>query len=71
MTESIRSVRLRSRDFKVLGLDQLAYVKRVTVDGESAFAVHAADGTEITVVSDRAVAFAAVRQYELEPVSVH
>ncbi len=71
MTEFVRSVQFRSRDFKVLGLEQLAYVNQVTVDGETAFAVHAADGTEIAIVSDRAVAYAAIRQYELEPVSVH
>ena len=64
-------VRLAARDFRTLGLEQLAYVKPVTVDGEAAFAVYAADGTEIAVMADREIACAAVRQHDLEPLSVH
>jgi hypothetical protein len=52
-------------------LEQLAYVKPVKVDGRTAFAVHAADGTEIAIMSDREVACAVIRQHDLEPVSVH
>ena len=59
------------RDFRDLGLAQLAYVKAVTADGQIAYSVHAADGTEIAVMADRAVACAAVRQHDLEPLSVH
>jgi hypothetical protein len=66
-----RIVQLTTRDFQVLGLEQLAYVKQVTVDGVTAFAVHAADGTEIAVMPDRQIAYAAVRQHDLEPLSVH
>ena len=50
---------------------QLAYVKRITADGRIAYSVHAADGTEIAVMADRATACAAVRQHDLEPLSVH
>ncbi len=64
-------LRFTARDFEALGLEQLAYVKPVEVDGRTAFAVHAADGTEIAVMSDREVARATIRQYDLEPVSVH
>ena len=35
------------------------------------YAVHAADGTQIAVLPDRNVAFATVRQHDLEPLSVH
>ena len=35
------------------------------------YAVHAADGTPMAIVSDRDAAFAAARQYEMEPLSVH
>jgi hypothetical protein len=41
------------------------------VEGRPGFAVHASDGTPIGWYDDRAVAFAAVRQHDLEPVSVH
>ncbi len=66
-----RVVRLTTQDFQVLGLEQLAYIKQITVRGETAFAVHAADGTEMAVMPDREIACAAVRQHDLEPVSVH
>ena len=59
------------QDFRALGLSQLAYVKAITADGQIAYSVHAADGTEIAVMADRAVACAAVRQHDLEPLSVH
>ena len=71
MTGLERSLRFTARDFEALGLEQLAYVKPVKVDGRTAFAVHAADGTQIAVMPDREVARAAIRQYDLEPVSVH
>ena len=49
----------------------VAYIKAVIVDGARAYAIHAADGTALAIVKNRDVAFAAVRQHELEPVSVH
>ena len=48
-----------------------AYIKRVEVDGNTAYAIHGADGAELAVMGDREVAFAAARQHDLEPFSVH
>ena len=48
-----------------------AYVKAVTVNGVHAWAIHAADGTELAAMPNRDVAFAAVMQNGLEPFSVH
>ncbi|HEY0837563.1 MAG TPA: DUF1150 family protein [Azospirillum sp.] len=62
---------LSSQDFAAFGVDHVAYVKAVEVDGNPGFAVHAADGTPLTVLPNRDVAFAAVRQNDMEPVSVH
>ena len=59
------------RELGLLGMEDVAYVKRVMVDGAPAFAVHAADGAEIAVLPDRDLAFAVVRQQDLQPVSVH
>jgi hypothetical protein len=59
------------QEFALLGMQDLAYVKRVTVNDGAAFAVHAADGTQIALLGDREVAFATVRQHDLEPLSVH
>jgi len=62
---------LSPREFGLLGIENVAYVKAVTVKGEGAFAVHAADGSQIAVLGDRELACAVVRQHDMEPVSVH
>ena len=59
------------RDLGSFGIDDTAYVKSVTVDGKKFHAIHAADGTPLTVVADRDIAFATVRQHDLSPASVH
>ncbi len=59
------------KEFALLGLQDIAYVKRVTINDATAFAIYAADGTQMAVLSDYNVALAAVRQHDLEPVSVH
>ena len=58
-------------DLAALAVNQVAYVKPVSVQDNLAYAIHAADGTELAVVADREVAFATVRQHGMEPVSVH
>lgn len=58
-------------DFATFGIEQLAYIKPVVIEGTPAYAVHGADGRPLAAVSDRDVAFALVRQNDLEPVSVH
>jgi hypothetical protein len=62
---------MSERELGLLGMEDVAYVKRITVDGAEVFAVHAADGTQIAVMADRDVACAVVRQHNMEPVSVH
>jgi hypothetical protein len=60
-----------SLDLGAYGLETLAYVKKVTVDGQIFHSVHAADGTPLTIIAERDLAFATVRQHDLEPTSVH
>jgi hypothetical protein len=67
--ETIRDI--STRDFANLGVEDIAFVKPVISDGKIAYSIHAADGTEMGIVRDRDVAFAAVRQHNLEPLSVH
>lgn len=62
---------LSPKDFAVFGVDHVAYVKPVEAEGAAGFAVHAADGTQLAVLPDREIAFATIRQHDLEPVSVH
>ena len=71
MNEIERIRHMSSRELALFGMQDLAYVKPVLVDGVAAFAVHAADGTQVTVLPDREIALATVRQHDLEPLSVH
>lgn len=62
---------LSAEQLQALGMAQMAYVKPVMVDGEAAFAIHAADGTPMALAGDCDVAFAAIRQHEMMPILVH
>ena len=67
--ETIRQI--TPKDLASLGLSHVAYVKPVTVEGHTAYSIHAADGTEMAVMDNRDVAFSAIRVHDLEPMSVH
>ena len=54
-----------------LGMQQIAYVKPVVVDGTAAFAIHAADGTPMAIAGGLEVAVAAIMQHEMMPAQVH
>ncbi|WP_029011675.1 DUF1150 family protein [Niveispirillum irakense] len=62
---------LSPKDFASFGVNDLAYVKPVTLEGKPGFAIHAADGTALTVVARQDVAMATVRQHDMEPLSLH
>ena len=72
IVDTMRDIRhLTAAELAALGVSQLAYIKSVMVDGNAAFAIHAADGTPMAMTGDREVAFAAVRQHEMVPALVH
>jgi hypothetical protein len=52
-------------------VDKVAYVRPAVVEGQKVYAIHSADGSEIGMMAGRDVAFAAVKQHDMEPVSVH
>jgi hypothetical protein len=62
---------LSLRDFALFGRTEMAYVKQAKSDGAPGYAVHAADGTYLWRFADREQAFAALRQHDLEPLSLH
>ena len=62
---------LSTAQLQALGVSQLAYVKPVIVGGVTAFAIHAADGTQMAVADDCAVAVAAIREHEMVAAMVH
>lgn len=59
------------RDFAVWGIQEVAFIKRVVVDNADGWGIFAADGSNIGFAPTRDLAFAAVRQHDLEPYSVH
>ena len=58
-------------DLMALGLQDIAYVKPVHIEGEQAYAIYSADGQELGYAEGRDLAIATVRHNDLEPVSVH
>ena len=72
MNSPDQAIVLKPQEFAALGLNQIAYVKGATHKGAQVQEVFAADGTKIAVLGPgREIAFAAVRQQNLEPLSVH
>ena len=68
IVEQLRSI--TPQDFAQMGVQQIAYVRPAVVNGADVFTIYAADGTQIGIAPTRDIAFAAVKQHELEPVSV-
>lgn len=64
---------LSIQDFLDVGLHQVAYIKRVNDDSETAsiYSIHAADGSQISVMDSYDTAVAAIRVNDLFPVTVH
>ncbi len=62
---------MTDQDLADLGLKCVAYVKSVKVAGEDAYSIHAADGTEIAIMGNRDIAFATIREHDMEAVSAH
>jgi hypothetical protein len=58
-------------ELRRLGVPRLVYLRCGTVDGEEAFAVHAADGTAIAVVEDIEVALELAMENDMTFVAVH
>ncbi len=59
------------KNLALLGLETMAYVRPILVNGRRVHVIHAADGTPLTIVSDRDLALATIRQNEMQPFSVH
>ena len=62
---------LSSQDFLSLGLSQVAYVKAIEQDGQDYCAIYAADGTQMAVLPSHEAALAAIRQHDMEALTLH
>ena len=58
-------------DLIYLGLDELAYVKKIVEGGENIFGIFAADGEQIGMAPEFELARAMAIQSDLYPVNVH
>lgn len=71
MITNINPRHLSHRDLAMLGVQDVAFVKSVRMDDETVYTIHAADGTQMGLSPNRDIAYAAIRQQGMEPVSVH
>lgn len=71
MTELERIRALTQQDLLMLGIKNIAYMKDIEVDGETAVALFAANGQQIAVMQDRQTAVAAAWQNGLAPMTLH
>ena len=69
LQETLRS--LSSQDLLFLGMSQVAYVKPVSQDGQTSFAIYAADGTRLAVMASYEAALGVIRQHDMEPVPLN
>jgi len=63
--------RMTPAELRQLGLPRLVYLRCGTVDGQPAFAIHAADGTAMAVVEDVEVAIELASANDMTFVAVH
>lgn len=63
--------KLTPQQLAQLGMPDLAYIKPVWMNGTTAFAIHAADGSPMAVAADCDLAIAAIVQHEMCPALVH
>ena len=71
MESMLKLQTLSHHDFADYGLMRMAYVKPIRAAGAIFYAVHAANGAFLHQYADRETAYAAVRQHDLEPVTIH
>lgn len=69
--QSPKQTPLSQQDFLALGLDQIAYMKPVVVDGQKLVAIHSADGSKLGTVTSLEAAWVTIRQNDLEPVALN
>lgn len=70
-TDELDVRKLSQMQLLELGMEQLAYVKPVWMDGTTAFAIFAADGSPMAVAADCDMAVAAIMEHEMVPALVH
>ncbi|MEZ5813921.1 MAG: DUF1150 family protein [Alphaproteobacteria bacterium] len=62
---------LSAQDFLSFGMHDIAYVRAVDIEGRTGYAVHAADGTPLSVLSSMDEALRVIAHNDLETAVVH
>lgn len=62
---------MTSAQLRRLGMPWMVYLRRDTVDGQTAYAIYAADGTAMAVVEDVEVAVELAAAHDMTFVTVH
>lgn len=70
-TEIIDAHEITRQQLLALGLNDVAYVRDIDVDGSTAFGIFAANGQQLAVLPDRETAVAAAWENGLAPVTIH
>jgi len=61
---------LSQKEFSLLGMNDLAYVRHIDTEVGSGFMIHAADGTPLGVADSLELAFGAARRHGLDPQNI-
>lgn len=61
---------LSNQDFLAFGVNQIAYIKPTNVMGKNVFTLHGADGSALAIIDNFDAAVMAVRQNDMEPVTL-
>lgn len=62
---------LSKQDFLNFGMQQVAYIRPVQIQSRQAYAIHAADGTPLSIMDTMDTALIAVRHNDMEPIRLH
>ncbi|HRQ60410.1 MAG TPA: DUF1150 family protein [Alphaproteobacteria bacterium] len=62
---------LSHQDFLNFGVQQIAYIKPIKLDEGKGYAIHAADGTALSVMDSLDGAITLARHNNLYPVTIH
>lgn len=62
---------LSAQDFARLGVEEVAYIRPVLMNGARAISIHAADGTPIGAAPTASMAVAAILQHDMAAALVH
>jgi len=63
--------RMTSGQLRQLGVSRLVYLRAGTMNGETAYAIHAADGTTVAIVEDIGLAIELVGEQGMTFITVH